>query len=385
MNCYMPVRLFACDGAVVKNAEALRAMGRRAFIVCSASAAKNSGALDDALNALKGEEYEAQVFDGITANPRIEDVIAAGRAAHGAGADFILGIGGGSPMDAAKAVAVFAANPDMSEKEFYAKAWPIEPLPIGLIGTTAGTGSEVTMVSVLTDSSGKKHSIHDERLYARAAFGNARYMLSMKAESALSCGIDVIAHCVESRFSKKASALTRLYADEGVRMAIQPLERMLEGVNELTRTDFAPALSDLADDGFLTKDDVQALYEASLLGGMAINLTGTCFPHNMGYYLTERFHVPHGIASAAFLEDLLEFEDGISDGFYKQTGVKKARLIKLIRACTQLKNVFISPEELESALPRWQNNNSVRNTLGDVTQEDIRRILSKFVKGGIKL
>ena len=307
MTYYMPTKLFMGPGAVSLNAKALKTLGERCFIVASPNAARLSGALDDAENALKANGIAYGAFCGMTQNPRLSDAMRAGLLAHDFGAGFILGIGGGSPMDAAKAVSVFASNPGLTEEGFYAKSWPNDPLPIALIGTDAGTGSEVTMVSVMTDSGGRKHSIHDERLYAKFAFGDAKYLSSMPREAALSCCIDIIAHCAESWFSVKAGALSRSFAVYGIRQAISPLEKMLAGEA-------------------LGEGEMCALYEASILGGMAINLTGTCFPHNVGYYLTERFNVPHGIACAAFLEELLEFETDISESFYAETGVSASSL-----------------------------------------------------------
>ena len=202
----------------------------------------------------------------------------------------VVGIGGGSALDAAKAAAVFAANPGLDEEGFYRKAWENSPLPLLLVGTTAGTGSEVTKVSVLTDSRGRKHSIHDDRLFAAASFGDPKYTAALPRAITLSTGIDVLCHCAESWFNRNADELSRA-----------------------------------------------ALYDASLLGGLAICETGTCFPHNVGYYLTETRKVPHGFASACFLPALLDITQvkapACADRFFRELGIARGELLRLISLC----------------------------------------------------
>ena len=364
MKHYMPVKLFTGEGCIAGNAPALARLGKKAMIVCSPSAAKKSGALDDALSALCGQGIGCSIFDEITPNPSVNLCIRAGEAARRAGADFIFGIGGGSAMDAAKAIAVFASNEGLDEDGFYQKHWNAQPLPIALAGTTAGTGSEVTMVSVLTDKAARKHSIHDERLYAAIAFGDPRYLPFMTQALTASTGIDALSHCIESYFSKKADALSRLHAVQGARLILKPLARAL--------------------DGALGKKDFSDLYLGSILGGLAINTTGTCFPHNLGYYLTERFQLPHGAASAAFLGDLLAFEETASPDLtktlYESLNTDGQALSDLKDRAIDLKGIALGADELEAILPRWQDNSSVKNTLGDIDINRIRKILSKFIR-----
>ncbi len=363
MNCYMPVRLFTGANCLIRNEEALRSLGDRCLIVCGKSGAESSGALGEAKAALSNRGVRFDVFDSVRENPTVQSCIEAGRAAHAFGARFILGIGGGSALDAAKAASVFAANSDLDEDGFYGKNWQNRPLPIALIGTTAGTGSEVTMVSVLTDKLGRKRSIHDERLYAAIAFSDSRYTLSLPVSLTLNTGIDALSHCAESYFSKKASYISRAYSLYGIRLLVPPLKCAARG--------------ELPDES--ARED---LCRGAILGGLAINLTGTCFPHNLGYYLTERYKIPHGPASAAFLSELLDHIEAAFPGeaakFYGCAGTDACELRELIRAATAGINVFMEPDELEAVLPRWSDNGSVKNTQGDVTLFDIKRYFTKF-------
>ncbi|MBQ6466096.1 MAG: iron-containing alcohol dehydrogenase [Oscillospiraceae bacterium] len=363
MKHYMPVRLFSGEGAVEKNAALFASFGDRCALVTGKRSAVKSGALADVTAALEREGVAFCVFDGVGPNPSVASCIEAGRTAHEFGAAFVVGIGGGSALDAAKAAAVFAANPGLDEEGFYQKRWDRAPLPILLVGTTAGTGSEATKVSVLTDSRGRKHSIHDDRLFAAAAFGEAKYTASLSLPVTLSTGIDVLSHCAESFFNRNADEISRAFAVRGVRLLYAPLRKAAAG-------------------GELELSDRAALYEASLLGGLAICDTGTCFAHNVGYYLTENRGVPHGFASAIFLPALLELvkkkDPAYAERFFRETGLGKAELLELVGLCLPENAIRMTEEEIAAALPRWENNNSVRNTCCAVSTAEIRNILEQL-------
>lgn len=363
MDFYMPTRLFTGADCVANNAAELPKLGESCLIVTSGGAARASGALTDVTAALDAQGIRWQLWDGVTANPPVSGCAEAGRAAAKAGLAFVLGIGGGSPLDAAKAVAVFAANPELDEAAFYAKAWNQPPLPIALVGTTAGTGSEVTKVSVLTDSRGRKHSIHDDRLYARVSFGDSRYTQTCSRDVALSCGIDILAHAIEGYFSHKADDIARVCAVKAVRLAFGPLVA-------------------LACEESLKKEQYGQLYEASIFAGLTINTTGTCFPHNIGYYLTENYGVPHGFACAIFLPELFElasdYDQGYSDSFFEACDVREVAITRLVRDVVPKYGIHMTEEEIDAALPRWENNGSVKNTRAEVDTSTVRAMLLRM-------
>ena len=360
MNFFMPARLYTGEHCFEKHEDLLRILGKRCTIVTVKHAAKESGALDDITASLASCKILSSVFDGIRQNPTVSSCIEAGTTAREHGADYLIGIGGGSALDATKAAAVFAANPGLEEDGFYRREWESPPLPIVLVGTTAGTGSEVTKVSVLTDSKGRKHSIHDDRLYAYASFGDSRYTMNLPLSVTLTTGIDVLAHCTESYFSKKADQLSRVFAVHGIQLLYEPLSAAAEGKP-------------------LSPQQREQLYEASIFGGLAINTTGTCFPHNVGYYLTENYGIPHGFASAAFLPDLLKLvvkdDRDYADSFFREIGFGEDAILSLTGKCLPKNSIAMTEAEILTALPRWENNNSVQNTRATVTIDVIREIL----------
>ena len=360
MNFYLPTRLLTGRGVVAENAARIAAFGLRCLLVTGPHAARRCGALADVTAALDSGGVAWQLFDQIQPNPSIFSCVEGGHLAHAFGADFILGIGGGSALDAAKIIAVSAANPELDAAGLYTLDWPNPPLPIVLVGTTAGTGSEVTPVAVITAQDGRKRSFHSEKLYAALSLGDPAYTASMPLSVTASTGVDALAHCLESYYSCKANAVSRACALQGISLLLPPLRKLLSG--ELPDT-----------------LEREALYTGSLLGGMAISVTGTVFPHNMGYYLTETHGIPHGFACAAFLPALLRHEAKCSPAcaaaLYTRCGTDSEDLAALIEALTPDHGVRLSEAELLALLPRWDGSPSIRKTLDPPDREQLLAIL----------
>ncbi len=366
MDFYLPTRLFTGRGAVAEQADRLAALGGRCLIVTSGTAARRCGALGDVTAALDSRGVSWEVFDGVRPNPTAASCLEAGRAARAFGARFVVGIGGGSPLDAAKAVAVCAANPELDEAGLLARSWAREPLPVVLVGTTAGTGSEVTPISVLTDGTGRKRGVRDEKLYAALSLGDPRYTESMPLAVTASTGVDALAHCVESYFNRTATDISRAFALQGIAALLPPLGTVAEGR--------------LPDAG-----ERDALYRGSILGGMAISVAGTVLPHNMGYYLTENHGVAHGFACAAFLPALLRHAEEADPAAFRalerRVGADADALKGLLRGLVPDHGVRLTAEEIEALLPRYEGAAQVQNTVGGVAAEELRRILTETYGG----
>ncbi len=360
MDYYLPVRFFSGRGAVRTHADALAALGSRCLIVTGGSSARRSGALEDVTAALAACGTAFRIYDGIRPNPSIDSCIEAGRQAAAFGAEFLVGVGGGSPLDAAKAAAISAANPELDAPTLYAMRWPHAPLPVALVGTTAGTGSEVTPVAVITDTDGCKRSFRSEQLYAAVAFGDARYTASVPQDITASTGADALAHCLESWFSKTANDVSRAFAAQGAYMLLPPLRRVAEGM-------------------LPTAEERETLYRASILGGMAISVTGTVMPHKLGYYLTETHGVPHGTACAVFLPALLrhaaECAPELTQELLRRMDTDLEQLTALIRALTPKIGIRLSRAQIRALLPRWENAPAIGKTVGELTAAQLEQIL----------
>ena len=290
-SIYMPVDLKSGVSCVKENSQCF-ALGKHALLVTGRHAAKACGAQDDVIAVLEGLGIAYTVYDCIGENPLMSVCHAGGQMAHKVGADFIIGIGGGSAMDAAKAIAAYAANPTMSGEALMTEKRENRALPIILIPTTAGTGSEVNPYAVLTlDGQDKKWTYKDfDEAYAKYAFLDARYTMSLSETYTLSCALDAFAHCAESYLSPKGDEMSRLFAGYGARVLYAFIRDFKAGEA-------------------ISLETREALLYASCAGGIAINTTGTGFPHPLGYNLTLMRGIPHGAACGAFYREYLTYNE----------------------------------------------------------------------------
>ncbi|MCL2462364.1 MAG: iron-containing alcohol dehydrogenase [Defluviitaleaceae bacterium] len=280
---YMPARLFF--GGLRERAPEFAGFGRKALIVTGKSSAKN-GSLDDAIYCLSQNGVEYAVFDRTEENPSLENADEAAKAGFEAGCDCVVAIGGGSPMDLAKAAAVLLANPDKKAEDLTAPgayAWA----PLYAVPTTAGTGSEATPYSVLTLHKQRTKASLGAFVWFHKAFLDARYTDNLSDAVTLSTAVDVLAHLCEGYLSSRASAFSDMLAEGGI-MA------------------FAECLPALKTRNFDTAYREKML-RLSSMAGVVIAQTKTSLPHLMGYAMTYFKHVPHGFATGIFLGEYLKF------------------------------------------------------------------------------
>ena len=285
---HIPVQVFGGEGCVAAHAQVFSSLGRRCLIVTGAHAAVASGALDDVRAVLDSCRVEYTIFPGIGANPLVSQCQAAAQAAEYARAQFIIAIGGGSVMDAAKAAAWLATNHIGDVKGLFAASLRHAPLPLVLIGTTAGTGSEVSPAAVLTeDDTGIKRSVTAPQCYARYAFADARYTASCDRGTTVSAALDALSHAAEGYLNPACDGVAAMAAEQAFSLIGAELSWLAQ--NE--------GLPDAA--------QRERLYDGSLWAGITLAALGTACPHPLGYVLTERYGVPRGRACAVFLRAFL--------------------------------------------------------------------------------
>ncbi len=342
-DLYITPKIYSGENCVINNANVFSSFGKSCLIVTSKSGAIKSGALQDVCNVLDSLEISYSIFDKITENPLISTIIEGGKKAREVNADFIIGIGGGSPLDGAKAVAICAKNPEYDIDGLYNRKNPSKALPVILIGTTSGTGSEVTGVSVLTnDNTMQKKSIGGADCYAAVAFCDAKYTHSMSYDVTVTTALDAFAHAVEGFFSPKCTEYALMYAQKAL-----PL--LYRGLDALNTTKTTP-------DQKLREE----LYTGSIYAGMELNVCGAAFPHTVGYVLTEEFNIPHGKACTAFMPLFLEkAKRKDSEKFHKflrAVGVNEFDLKETIQSLTDVK-IQASDEDIEKWCSRWEMGN----------------------------
>lgn len=364
IDSYLPVKIVSGKGAAEKAAGEISKLGKRCLIMTGGSSASKSGALVDAERILNENGILYSVFDKTEQNPLTSTCKEAGKHAYKFGADFLMGIGGGSPLDAVKAAAFFAANPNLEPDEIYSdRSLLAPPLPTVLIGTTAGTGSEVTGVSVLTDSTGKKKSISGADCYGRIAVCDYTYTLSLPYSVTVSTALDAFAHETESFLSLKANTISEMYALKG-------LELTYCGLDLLCKTKALP-------DEALREQ----LYYGSIFAGLAINITGTLFPHTLGYYLTEKRNIPHGRACTAFTPAVFDRYEKYAPEKLKTIenllGRDKREILETVKILTNVKESISYEEAKQTAESRTGTvNNFVRTPAGFTPEDEINAMLS---------
>ena len=360
-NIYMPTRLIGGKDCVLNNGDIFSLYGKKCLIVTSKSGAVKSGALNDVLQTLDKEGISYSIFDEITENPFVSSCIKAGETARKINAEFIIGIGGGSPLDASKAVAICAENPEYDIDGLYNRKIPSKALPLILIGTTSGTGSEVTGVSVLTnDKTMMKKSISGADCYAAVSFIDPKYTYSMPYNVTVTTVLDAFAHAVEGWFSPKCTALPAKYAE-------MALPDIFNGLKYLYETKALP-----------DEEMRNSLYYASIYAGLTLNVCGTAFPHTVGYILTEEFGVPHGKACTAFFPVFLEKAK-------KNSPERVTELLNLLKTDEETLSEIIygltdvklqaDKDDVKQWCSRWGVVKNFMNTPGGFTNEEAEKAI----------
>ena len=361
-NVFMPARVVWGKDSVTENSSLFKGLGKKCLIVTGKSGAAKSGALKDVELALKKENIAYEIFSEIGENPLISSCYNAGKKARECCAEFIIGIGGGSAQDSSKAIAFYATNPDFSPVDIYNREGCNAPLPVALVGTTAGTGSEVTAVAVLTnDETGIKKSIKGPDCYAKISFCDPKYTYSLPYKSTVSTALDAFAHATEGFFTEKCEGIERLFAEKCIPTLYNCLKQISEGKE-------------------IDAEMRDSLYYGSIYAGLVINTCGTGFPHPLGYVLTENYGVPHGTACEAFfgffIDRCKEFSPEKTKAFEKMTdNIENVK--KVISSLVDLGNIKISPEEAHKYSERWKNTipGNFTASPGSLTREEAEKML----------
>ncbi len=371
-NLFIPVNVISGKDAVLKSSEKLRDFGSRCLIVTGGKSARLCGALSDMENALTKEGISYEIYDRIGPNPRLDHCFEAGRIARETESDFIVGIGGGSPLDAAKAVAVYAANEAMTADGIYTAKQRNRALPIVLVGTTAGTGSEVGRVSVLTHPvTGRKKSISPADCFPALTFADPKYTASMPYDITVSTALDAMAHALEGYMSVKCTDIPTLFGEKAIELIWSGLTFLYENRDEKLLPD---------------EKLREALYYGSLYAGITLSYCGTAFPHPLGYILTENYGTPHGKACTAFTDEFVdraaEFTPEKLTRALSIMETDKESFKKVITELTDIRDITMTEEEINSCCQRFDTAPANFSfSPGGFTKEDAVKVLKeRFMK-----
>jgi len=286
-NYYLPVNLIFGVGKIELLGEETAKYGKKALVVTGKNSTKKTGLLDKSLKLLDKANVEYVVFDKIAQNPLTTIAKEGASLAVETGCDVVVGIGGGSIMDAAKGIAFMVKNQgDISDYIFSRKSGTTA-LPIVLVPTTAGTGSEGNNFAVLTNpQNGDKKSLRTNAIYAKASIIDPQLMITMPKSIIASVGFDALTHNMEAYVSNTSQPITDMQSLYGMKLLAENLRKVYSNPADLKAW--------------------EKVTFAATLGGMVIGMVGVTGAHALEHPVSGLKDIVHGKGLAALTPEIIE-------------------------------------------------------------------------------
>ncbi|AQH03175.1 alcohol dehydrogenase [Burkholderia sp. KK1] len=302
-----------------------------------------SGLIAPALEDLAAQGWQVTVIDDVIADPPDHIVLDAAARAKASGAQVVLGLGGGSSMDVAKLIAVLCASAQPLEKMYGVGNVEGPRLPLVLMPTTAGTGSEVTAISIVTTGATTKSGVVSPILYPDLALLDAELTLGLPPQATAATGIDAMVHAIESYTSARLkNPLSDMLAKEALRLLYANLlPACRDGRNRAAR---------------------EAMLLGATLAGQAFSNAPVAAVHALAYPLGGHFHVPHGLSNALVLMHVLRFNAPAAAPLY-------AELADTL-GCAADDSIEAKTEAFIEAMQTLVNETGIPRTLRDVGVEE---------------
>lgn len=364
-------------GAVERVGEEAARLGRRALLVTGRSAMNRTGWTSRVQSILSAAGVEAVLFDEVESDPSVTTVDRAAGAARGEGCDLVVGLGGGSPMDAARATAAMAAMEGSIVE--YVRGRPIDRpgLPLINIASTAGTASEVTPVAVILDEERKlKVGVKSPYWFARAAITDPELTLTMSPDLTAATGIDSLTHAIESYLSTGATP---------------PSEALALRAVEIIGSSLREAFANGAD-----RPARERMALGSMTAGMAFANSGLGLVHGLVHPLGARFGLAHGLACARLLPHVMRYnrpavEDKLAAVDRALTGKERGTpdgaiaavesLLSDVKVPSGIGDLDIPQEEMAGLAKDGLLAGAVRTNPRSVGEDDARRVLEEARRG----
>lgn len=279
-NYFLPVNIVFGSGKVLETGELTRPYGKKALIVTGKSSAKKSGLYDKVNDSLKAAGLETVLFDKVSQNPLTTTAQEGADFAKANGCDVVVAIGGGSIMDCAKAIAFLSKNDGDINDYIYNRLRSDDALPLVLIPTTCGTGSEGNGFAVLTNpDNGDKKSLRCNAIVAKVSIVDPECMMTMPKKVLASVTFDALCHNIEAYTSKIAQPLTDALSLYAIELIANNLVSVYNGTGN--------------------KKEWENITMASTIGGMVINTAGVTLAHGMEHPASGLKNIVHGQGLAA--------------------------------------------------------------------------------------
>lgn len=357
MNIYIPTLIYSEKDCVKKYGNIMSQTGRKALIVTGNKSSRINGSLNDVIEALEKNDGKYVIFDKVEENPSIETVMEARKLGIQEKVDYIIGVGGGSPIDAAKAIALMLGNPKCDESILFESTMR-RYLPVVAVPTTAGTGTEVTPYSILTIHKKRTKKSISHRIYPVLALVDYKYLKTQSNDVLVNTATDALAHLVESYLNTKANDLNKMYSEKGLKL-FEVIKNKLKNPDDLV---------------------YKTLSNMAMIAGMAIAHTGTSLPHGLSYKLTYELGIPHGKACGLYLGGYMEMygkkDKAAVDNVLKLLGMGSVEEFKVYLKA--LVGEVRLPQEMVRANVReiMSNKDKLKNYPFDVKMEEIASMLN---------
>jgi alcohol dehydrogenase class IV len=376
----LPGRIVFGENALESSEEIIKEFGKKAFIV-TGKIVTRMGIVQTLTDLLKLWNIDYQIYSDITGEPTDEMIKDGVDRYKQSGCDFLIGIGGGSSLDSVKAIAAMGTL-EGKIADYMGKEIKGDFPPMVLIPTTAGTGSEATKFTIITDTeNGIKMLLKGDDLLPDLAVIDYKLTLTSPESITAATGMDALTHAVESYTSRKGNTLTDIYALSAIKRIFQYLpEAYKDGKNKKAREEMAIAA-----------------FEA----GVCINNASVTIVHGMSRPIGALFHVPHGISNAILLAECLSYVvDGCYDRFAriaKEIGAAREdvddvqaahqfidALKELCITCEipTLSEYGIKKEEFDKVVDKMAEDamasGSPGNTIKEITKEDVIKIYNRL-------
>lgn len=281
-----PARTVIGCGAMERFAEEFIAHGFRKLFLLTAPPIRPL--IAQTIEKLEGAGVEITIFDRITAEPALDEVLEIIELARKAGADSVVGIGGGSVLDTAKVVACFVKSKQQVADCFGTGLIKERGLWCGCLPTTSGTGSEVSPNAILLDRAEKlKKGLVSPYLLCDAAYIDPMLTLTVPAKITAETGMDALTHCIEAYTNRFAHPVVDRYALAGIELIAKYLERAVKDGKDVEAR--------------------EALSLGSYYGGLCLAPVNTAAVHALSYPLGGEYHISHGLANAILLPTVMRF------------------------------------------------------------------------------
>ena len=381
---YLPTRLIFGKGSLNRLGIEVKSLGEPILLVTGRRALRESGILDRVSRILEKENITFSLYDKVSPEPDTEVVDRGVILVRQNRCKIVVGIGGGSVIDVAKAIAGLGV-----EKDFYSIAEYLEGegtkrlnsygLPFIAVPTTAGTGAEITRNAVIINRHTRsKRSFRSNYLFARIAIIDPTLTLNLPREITASTGMDTLSHLIEGYVSRKSNPLTDILAINGISLVGEALITAYKNGSALEAR--------------------EKMCLASLLGGIVLANSGLGIAHGVAAFLGALYGVPHGVANGILLSHAIEFNLSSTmqkfksiatalgeeiKGLTEEEAGSKAltaveRIVRELGIPRSLREFSVKLEDLPELAKKSLTSNSTKGNPREVSYEDLLSLLRRI-------